>query len=202
MTQTLGELLREAVKLEEDGRKYYLDVARRTQNPLVRRTFEALASDEGKHRSYIEAYYRAQERREGWPSMEEVGVERITAAERARNVFEEAARHADESITEETHLEEAYAHAVELERKSIAFYQEMLEAAIKGFAGEGEPRASCVCRCNCSRPSAPEPSHLEEFLEFLIGQEREHLKLLSRTQDYIRDPATWFFDEEKWSVEG
>ena len=45
-------------------------------------------------------------------------------------------------------------------------------------------------------------ANIVQFLEFLVDQERHHLELLSRTQDFISDPATWFFDEEKWTVEG
>jgi len=176
MGETLLSLLQEALKLEDDGRSYYLDVAQRTRNPLARRTFEVLADEEAKHRSYVEAYYRAQERCAEGPSMAAVGVESITQTDRARNVFEEAARHAHEAVTEETHLQEAYVHATELERKSIEFYQAMLAKA--------------------------DDANIVQFLEFLVDQERHHLELLSRTQDFISDPATWFFDEEKWTVEG
>ncbi len=176
MSASLLEVLQEAIKLEDDGHSYYLDVAQRTRNALARRTFEVLASEEAKHRSYVESYYRVQQERSAWPSMEEVGVEVVRPADRARNVFEEAALHAHEAVTEETHLVEAYSHAAELERKSIEFYQATLERA-------NEPA-------------------LRQFLDFLIGQERQHLELINRTQDYISDPGTWFFDEEKWVVEG
>lgn len=62
----MSELLQEAIKLEEDGRRHYLDIARRTKNALARPTLEAVASEEGKHRSHIEAHYKAQQERTGW----------------------------------------------------------------------------------------------------------------------------------------
>ena len=42
-----------AIKLEEDGRKFYLDSAAKTTSDLVRKMFESLAADETDHIDWI-----------------------------------------------------------------------------------------------------------------------------------------------------
>ncbi|MHC4251948.1 MAG: ferritin family protein [Planctomycetota bacterium] len=44
-----------AIKLEEDGRRFYLESAAKTANELVKRMFESLAADETNHIDWIHA---------------------------------------------------------------------------------------------------------------------------------------------------
>jgi len=175
MSINLQELLRQAVQMEIDGREYYSKVAQSTRNPLARHTFETLAREEDRHRSYFEAYYAAAAAGEGLPAMEEVGVEAVNRVARAETVFARASAEVGEVFVE-ADLPDAYAHAMEMERRTIEFYQ--------GLRDKLEAEA------------------VRQFLDFIVDQERQHLELLSRSLDVVNEPEAWFFDEERWVVEG
>lgn len=175
MSLGLLELLEHAVRMEEDGRAYYLQVAGKTNNGLAKSTFTVLADEEAKHRRYFEEYYQSKQQEKGWPELGEMEAEATHAAKRAENVFTKAA--AEQVVAgEDVDLTEAYSHAMDLERKAIEFYQDMIGAA--------------------------EDKQVKVFLEFVIAQERGHLDILSRTQDLLDNPQAWYFDTEGWVVEG
>lgn len=48
------EIIRAALQLERDGRKFYLDAAAKTSNPLARKMLESLAEDEVRHIEWME----------------------------------------------------------------------------------------------------------------------------------------------------
>lgn len=175
MSVDAQELLHQAVQMEIDGREYYLAVAAGTHNPLARHTFETLAREEDRHRGYFEAYYTAAAAGRGWPAMDEIGIEAPDRVQRAETVFSRAAAQA-KGVAPEADLPEAYSHAMEMERRTIEFYQELRDKL------EGQA--------------------VREFLSFIVDQERQHLELLSRSLDVINEPETWFFDQERWVVEG
>lgn len=54
----LEELLLTAIKSEVESNKYYLNVAKKTDNGLLQDKLEFLAKEEEKHRLYIEDVYR------------------------------------------------------------------------------------------------------------------------------------------------
>ena len=49
---------------------------------------------------------------------------------------------------------------------------------------------------------AAEVDEHEEFLRYLVDQEKGHLRLLSEGQQYLADPESWYFEEEQWGVTG
>jgi len=53
MPETNVDVVRAAMQLERDGRMFYLDVAARTRNSLVRQMFESLADDELDHMAWL-----------------------------------------------------------------------------------------------------------------------------------------------------
>jgi rubrerythrin len=48
------DVIRAAVQLERDGRKFYLDAAKKASSTLPKRMFESLAEDEAQHVEWIE----------------------------------------------------------------------------------------------------------------------------------------------------
>ncbi len=175
MSLGLLDLLQHAIRMEEDGRSYYLEIAGKTSNGLAKSTFSVLADEEAKHRRYFEAYYEAMQQSKGWPDLGAMKAESADPAKRAETVFSKAA--ADKALTpDDVNLTVAYNHAMDLEVKTIAFYQDMVKAA--------------------------EDARVGEFLEFVIGQEREHLDILTHTLDLLDNPEAWYFDREGGIVEG
>jgi len=49
------EIIRAAIQLEKDGRKFYLDTAGKTSSEFARRMFESFAEDELRHMEWIKA---------------------------------------------------------------------------------------------------------------------------------------------------
>jgi rubrerythrin len=54
----LEELLLTAIKSEVDSNKYYLNIAKKTENGLLQDKLEFLAKEEEKHRLFIEDVYK------------------------------------------------------------------------------------------------------------------------------------------------
>ena len=62
--KTTAETLVEAIKHEIEGREFYLALAKKVKNPLVRRKILGLAEDELEHRETLSRLYWAQTGRE------------------------------------------------------------------------------------------------------------------------------------------
>ena len=171
----LTEIIQKAIQIETDGEEYYRQVALSTKNPLAKHTFETLADQEVEHREIFEAHYRAMEQEKAWPSLSELGAERRQAIADAEGIFTAALADLQGELLEEAGLDEAYATAMQMERDTINFYREQLEAA------DDDQR---------------------ELYEFLIEQERGHLNILATTEEYLNHTEYWHFKEEQWIVTG
>ena len=75
------EIVDAAVRLEEDGRAFYLDAAGKTANELTRRMLESLAADEANHIEWIK-------QNAGAPSSADVENQKLYAS--LRGIFAEA----------------------------------------------------------------------------------------------------------------
>jgi rubrerythrin len=69
-----------ALKLEEEGRQFFLMVAQKTKSRLARQTFEFLASEEDRHIEKIRKFYRSLELSEELPEIEDSDAETKLAA--------------------------------------------------------------------------------------------------------------------------
>ena len=70
----------------------------------------------------------------------------------------------------------AHETALELEQKSYDFYKEQHNKTTDEEA--------------------------KKFFEFLMHQENAHYELIQKAYDFIKDPAAFYAEEEKWVVEG
>ncbi len=72
------QALRQAIRLEEDGYKFYAEAAERTADPRGKEMFLSLADDEKLHLRIVRDQYEALKGGKGWVSFPEVmGVEPI-----------------------------------------------------------------------------------------------------------------------------
>ena len=109
-TKTTAETLIEAIKHEIEGRAFYLALAKKVKNPLVRRKILGLAEDELEHRETLSRLYWAQTGSEvGDLSSFEVEV--------------------DISNVEDMSLEDLLELAMKTEKGAAAEYLEMSEAS-------------------------------------------------------------------------
>lgn len=105
-----------AMKMEQDGRAFYLEHAGKTDNPALRRVLEELADDELKHynifkamHDHVKAEYRESEK--------------TTIVRTVKNVFEEM-RSQNRNYTFAADARHIWDTAREVEKKSESFYRE------------------------------------------------------------------------------
>lgn len=171
-TKTLRGV-RDAIRMEEEGKKFYIKAGDECTNETGKALFECLAAEEDKHRQRFEKIYRSIEEKKGWPDMKLRPAGRI----KLRNVFlgaEGAA--ATVSKKEEKGALNAVAKAMDLENKTLSYYKKQAEKAT----------------CEAER----------QFYNELVAEERGHYLALVDYREYIIDPAAWYQKAERWSLDG
>ena len=161
-TARILEPLSLALKLEEEGRRFFLEAAERFESPLARQTFRYLADEEKRHIARIKEYYR---------SIESSGRTSLPAlkgsppAERLRE-FNERMAALRQDIRPTASDIEAYEYGLKFENGAEEFY------------------AKCLAE-------ATDP-HVKEFYQWLIHEEEMHARILKSCLEFARDPAGWF----------
>ncbi|MBN2324529.1 MAG: ferritin family protein [Spirochaetes bacterium] len=110
-----------AMKMEQDGRKFYLELAENAENTGIRRILQMLADDELKH------YNVLREMKSKKPEMADTRI-----LDNAKNVFEEISRE-EEPAPVTGSQGDLYRKAQEIELKSKDFYQQKAAEAEGGF---------------------------------------------------------------------
>ncbi len=162
-TEQLLEPLRIALKLEHEGRQFFLEAAEKTNSDLARQTFEFLAKEEDKHIEKIERFYQSLELEgdsDQLPEVEESTAEdRLAEFNNKLSQIRETYKSTDSDI-------EAYKMALEFENGAEDFYeQKMLESS--------NPR-------------------IKKMYQWLIDEEKMHGRLLKSCLLFAEDPAEWF----------
>jgi rubrerythrin len=101
-----------ALKMEEDGRDLYLEIAGGSGDEGIKSIFLSLAADEEKHRDVIRKMKR------NLPEVEETEI-----LSTAKNIFEEI-RNGGEKIDIPEPQPDLYRKAREIEDRSVKFYEE------------------------------------------------------------------------------
>ena len=163
-----------AIKTEEDGYNFYKKGAEEAKNKLVRETFKSFADDELKHKQIIVDFYNSLEKNETTEVREKLGA--CSSIELARTIFERADEKIGESVKADSDLIEPYKMASEFEDEGINFYKRLHESTIS----EKE----------------------KELYGALMHMEEKHKEVLDNMIEYLRDPGDWFFQQERWTIEG
>lgn len=108
-----------AMKMEEDGRSYYLEHAEKAEIPALKRILTEMADDELKHYKIFEAM-RNQE------TAEYLDSSKTTIIDTVKNVFEELKQEAKEH-TAQTDFKKIWETALDVEKKAESFYREKAE---------------------------------------------------------------------------
>lgn len=171
--ESMEEVLKIALEMEEEGRKTYLEGAKAIKNSLGRRMLERLAQDELNHMKRIREAYEALEGKRDWSnvSMRNEG-ERPTF----QNIFNRLKNELHQSVNElgshGVDDEEVIETALNLESHGRFFYTEAAKKA-------KEPR-------------------IREFLEILAREEEAHYQLLLNINNFMSDPSNWFATQGKF----
>jgi len=167
----LSKAIRTAIKLEEDGIVFYQKAAEKTSHPFGKRMFLSFAGDEKRHLTVL---------KEILADLKFSDFDRFfegkNPREKIRSIFREVKSEIKERIAANPDELEALKIGMDMESKSVEFYQGALEKT--------------------------QDSHQKAFLRRLIEEEKEHYELLQNTHSYLKDSGEWFLWEEKALLDG
>jgi rubrerythrin len=164
--------LQYAVRMEIDGQRYYTEHAALMKNIPGKRLFIQLAMEEADHRQRFESVHDTVSRTRGWPPP----VKGQGLGEGIKTVFAgwvtELGLHPVAAVTEL----EAIQKALDMENASYELYQ---------------------ARCE----EASDQSQ-KDFYAALAAEEKGHYLVLLDYHEYMTNPAFWFADKERHSLDG
>jgi rubrerythrin len=164
--------LNTAIQMEIDGKKYYTQIAEASKNELGKKMLTQLAVEEDIHRKVFEGIYRRVSVKKGWPTTK-IDPKGII---RLKTIFSEATRSAKKDMQVVSTEITAVATAMEMENKTYDFYKERSGKAT--YPGE------------------------KELYEEIAAQEKEHHRILLDYYEFLKDPAHWYVEKERQSVDG
>jgi rubrerythrin len=165
------ERVKLALTTENDGTSFYEYAATRTANKLARAAFEMLSKEEIRHVSLVKSLGQMLEGR-GELAEPDSPTEK-DLAKKVHTIYSSAQDEAGEGDLDPG---EAYAKAIELEKKIAALYF--------GYAQDCE---------------SGEARHL---FDVLYREEQDHLGLLEDMHGYLTRPDDWFIDRDMVMLDG
>ncbi len=154
-----------AMKMEEDGKNYYNSLEEKSENKGIKKIFSMLAQDEQTHYDVIMNYQKKVEMPQDSKTLED-----------AKNIFE--LLHQSQDKLQIVLDEDALRHAMDMEKKSIEFYE------------------------NQSKMS--ENLKEKEIFNKLIKEEKEHLFLVETLLNHISGGILQGIESaefQKWEIE-
>ena len=166
------QALQKAIKMEIDGKEFYLKASRESSNELGKKLLESLAAEEDVHRQNFEKIYNSIRIKQGWPG---TGFQ-PDGGKRLRTIFAEAMEEAGAGIEVPATELDAVKTAMEMENKTYDYYKD-----------QGQDATYDTER---------------DFYQALATEEREHHLVLLDYYEYLSDPAGWFVQKEHPSLDG
>lgn len=166
------EVLELAVRMEIDGKEFYLKASQRSGNRLSKGLFQQLANEEDVHRRKFEQVYEAIKRGQGWPDVQPPSEK----GKNLKSLFSEATKALGSKVKVPESELEAIRTALDMEKKSYDLYH--------------------------SRSDESTLPVEKRFYEALAGEERGHHLALTDSLQYLSNPAGWFTEKERWSLDG
>ncbi len=161
-----------AIRMEIDGKEYYLKASQESSNELGKKLLKSLASEEDTHRQKFEEIYSAMRSKKAWPATDF----QPDGGKRLRTIFARATEGMSSNIKAPATELDAIQTAMDLENKTYDFY--------KSQGGSATYNAE------------------RGFYETLAAEEREHHLILLDYYEYLKDPAGWFVRKEHPSLDG
>ncbi|MBN2467388.1 MAG: ferritin family protein [Deltaproteobacteria bacterium] len=118
MAEKRLEALKQALKMEEDGKAFYERARDKTKSKMGKSVFESLIRSEESHIKKIKELYDTVEKTCAWPP--EAPIRDVKSE---KNVFEQALAAAQEKVKADTDDLEGLKLAVELERAGKRYYE-------------------------------------------------------------------------------
>ena len=166
------EALKTAIQMEIDGKQFYLKASQESSNDLGKKLLQKLASEEDVHRQKFEQVYNAISDKKGWPSTSF----QANGGRTLRTIFSQATEAMGSKLKGPASELAAIETAMSLENKSFDFY--IRRGATTGLDTE------------------------REFYYTIATEEKEHYLVLLDYYEYLKDPAAWFVQKERHSLDG
>lgn len=168
------DALQLAIKSEEDGYNFYTKISENSTNKIVKDTFVSFAGDELNHKKAINSFYRALSG--GRVPHIFLSSKQEMTLKKAMSIFQNADRSYGDHTRPDSDIVEPYKIAAEFERNGIDFYK------------------------NLSSNSKNEKT--KQLYNYLVKMEIGHKEILDNMITYLENSDIWFFENEKWLIEG
>lgn len=170
--ETTLRALQTAVKMEIDGKEFYLIASQKSTNKMGKKLLRSLAEAEDKHRQKFIEIFSAIRDEKGWPKT----TLKPDAGKSLKTIFATATKKMAASTKPLADELEAVQTAMKMENKTMDFYKSQEAKAI----GSTE----------------------KDFYAKIAAEEREHHLVLLDYYEFLKDPAGWFVKSEKPSLDG
>ena len=161
-----------AIKNESTEMAFYLNEARRSENPVAKALFETLAEDEKEHMTRLTSLHEKLVADGSWPSEVPIEVNNTNIGEVLRGIGRDKdsfSKHDDNDIA-------ALKKGAQFDEKGAQFYKQLARA--------------------CDNPQEA------KFFDFLAGIEREHMLSIKDSLFYLEDPQGWLETQERQGLNG
>lgn len=160
------DILRQAIRIEQDGHKMYLEAAERTTDAQGKRMFRSLVQDEEEHMRILQNEYGALSSTGEWMAIE--GAKSKEPPEATLVLFPQEEGAGSKMIGDDTTDLDALRLARDFEKHGYEMYQKAAETS--NFDAQAVYR-------------------------YLAKEENKHFTLLQKTYEYLSQKGSWFFDD-------
>jgi rubrerythrin len=167
-----SEALGVAVKMEQEGSRFYRQAAKTAKDPLAKKMFLSLAKDEDRH----ERIFKEMAEKAGVVPIEAKDMKGIALLNRMEELFRGAARKAKGAAKAGESQVKAIDIALGMEEQSYVYYTN----AAKQLRDPKE----------------------KEILRKIAEEENDHFRLLNDTRLYLVYPQMWYFTQEMPLLDG
>ncbi len=164
--------LKIALKMEEDGKAFYLKAAKLSKNKIGTQLFKNLAAEEDIHREIFKNIYNNIKNKKQWPDVKFESDH----GHKLKTLFAAEMENMGKNFTPAKAELDAVKTGMDMENKTLDFYRER--------AGKTSLDAE------------------KELYESLAMQESEHSRILREYYEFYLDPASFYLTKEHRSVDG
>jgi rubrerythrin len=161
-----------ALNNEMREHEFYLKNAARTKNPVGKIMFQQIAVEELEHYERLKQLHESWSKDKKWPDTVPLKVKETIVKDILKDVIKKAANAPAGDADDLKALEDA----IDFEGQGATYYARL-------------------------RDNVTEPKE-KAFFELLANIEHEHYVSLKDTEEYLKDPASWFRKAERSGLDG
>ena len=161
-----------ALNNEMREHEFYLKNAERTKNPVGKAMFQQIAADELEHYERLKQLHENWAKDKKWPDTVPLKVKETIV----KNILKDAVKKAANAPAGDADDLKALEEAIDFEGQGATYYARL-------------------------RDNVTDPKE-KAFFELLANIEHEHYVSLKDTEEYLKDPASWYRKAERSGLDG